>query len=193
VDAAHFVLSSFLDWMWCKARIYVRVRFGVSRQLLGPIKRPSSLPTQNLDKARRLRRPRRESSMSASLKALTILVQSGLVGAVIVVGWNYHVHEEQPSSRRIKRQSSLAEQSRIAAIASFDSAVRLVDQLHADNILTEDELLLIYAARDKSASCEVEGSPKMFRSATTAMVKMLLVLHPEVSGQISTLNQNRRQ
>jgi transposase len=31
VDAAHFVLSSFLGWMWCKARMFVKAASGRQR------------------------------------------------------------------------------------------------------------------------------------------------------------------
>jgi len=30
VDAAHFVLATFLGWMWCKARLFVKAARGVN-------------------------------------------------------------------------------------------------------------------------------------------------------------------
>jgi hypothetical protein len=99
-----------------------------------------------------------------------------------------------PDPRYERRKGSqFAEQSLVEAVESFDSAVRLVTQLRSNNVITEEELLSICAARDNSANQAPEGSPKMYKLAAAGILNKLLTLHPEVSADIRQHRQHQRQ
>ena len=86
VDASHFVLASFLGWVWCFVRLYVRAASGRQRyNVLGALNAGMSVLLGGHTGTERGYLPRLKARLEALLEGVNVVISATDVDPLVTV------------------------------------------------------------------------------------------------------------